>query len=550
MTIELRPLSELDPDMVTDTLTEVGERVQEDYPTLLVRRGNFHDLGIYYPSLLTAQRQQQIEDYRRARSLSALLADPTADPELVDEVLSNYRLTRAPGTAASGTITIVVSDDVTLSVPAGSRFTADGQSFITAATFTAKAEEAQVTLDGDRLFRAAGSHFAFEIEVAAEEIGAAGNLAKDTTIAPEVLPPNFVTAYAAEDFTGGAAAETNEELLARLEQGLAAATVSNRSTMTAFLRNHPSFTRVVASSIIGYGDSEMKRDRHSLWPISTGGRVDWYVRTQERVARTALTKTAHLVEKTSDGYGIWQFGIARNEAPGFHEISSIRPAGALNTVGSFTVTGDVRSVDLTRRNANYLLPDIRDIVEGAYSRYQTAVIQFKDTTTLTASLALGASAAYDVEATGLPQIAALQDLVSSRDFASHGADLLVRAPVPCFVSLNFAINRPRAAAAPDLNEIKAALCAVINRTGFTGKLYASTLAETVQAQLVGGATHGAMDMLGRLRYPDGTIEYLRSAEALTVPQRPQLAVTRRTVQFFSLPEDIAIAVVAVAAAGL
>jgi hypothetical protein len=104
--IALRPLAQLDPDLVAQNVALVVAAVQEENPHLYLTRGVFAELLAYYNGVLGAQGQANIADYWAARSLAALADDPSADPDLVDDVLSNFRVTRLPGVASAGEVTV------------------------------------------------------------------------------------------------------------------------------------------------------------------------------------------------------------------------------------------------------------------------------------------------------------------------------------------------------------------------------------------------------------------------------------------------------------
>lgn len=541
--IAFRPLAELDAAAVQQALTETTARIVEDNPALDLRRGPFFDLLVYYHAVLAAGQAANTADYLAARSLATLTADPDgADPGLVDDVLANYRVERIAGAAAQGEVTIVLSGDTTVTIGIGTMFTAAGQQFRTPATYTAKADLAQINSSGDRLITAtADGRYAFTVPVVAVADGPAGQITKDTTVVPAALPTGYVTSYAASDFTGGALAESNAALLDRLQLGVAARNLSNRATMTALLRNTAAFARYAASSIVGYGDPEMIRDRHTIFPLATGGRVDWYIRTQPRLVRTTLAREATLVDRDLAGVGTWQLTLGRDDAPGFYELGAIRPAGAAATVvGGLTVVSEVRALD---RTGSGFVPDLATVAEGAFSRYQTATVQFRDDFARADDLALGAVRTYDVEVRHLPLIGAIQDLMTDREVRHYGADCLVKAPIPCFVQVSLTIHKQAGAADPDQAAIKEALAAAVNATGFTGRLYASTLHEAIAAHVVAPTATGRLDLLGRLLYPTLATRWLRSAEVLTIPADPAHMIGPRTVQFFTDPEAIAITVV-------
>lgn len=540
MTIAVRDLDALDPALVQAALDETTARVAELNPALDLRVGVLHNLLVYFHSVLGAGLQANVLDYLNARSLLAIQADPAlADPALVDHVLSNFRVVRKGGEAARGEVAVVKDNDLTTTYAVGAEFTAGGRTFVTERVYTAKAEAALVTEAGDRLISPrADGNFVFTVPVVAAEVGGAGRVQKDTVVVPTAVPAGFVAAYAAGDFTDGADAETNDAMLLRLQQGVACKAPASRVSMTAMLREVPAFERAGPSSIVGYGDAEMLRDKHWIFPVHGGGKADWYVRTDEPLTRRVLTKAATLVAK--DGVvGTWQLALGRDDAPGFYEVTRVRLPGATGTAGGFAVVSDVRGVDLSGTGFR---PDVQTVAEGAYTRFQTAVVRFEDTVTDASGLALGTRQDYEFDVTGLPLVAEIQDYVSGRDVRAYGADVLVKAPVPCFLQVSFTVHKRAADAAPDVAAIKAAVAALANQTPFTGRLYAGRVHDVVHGHLGNEASVGAIDMLGRLRYPDGRTVYVRDADVLTVPDAPADMVSPKTVQFFLAPEDVGVTV--------
>jgi hypothetical protein len=540
--IELKPLAEVDQALFDQAHAEALARVQEDNTRLYLRIGVLADILIHYHALLAAQRQENIDEYLKGRSLLALEENPDlADPDLVDDVISNYRLERKPGSTAEGEVTVVVSDDVSVVVAQGSVWQANGRRFLTPTVFTAKTEAGQINSASDRLLTlTSDGNYAFTIDVVAEDEGPEGEVKKDTTVVPLVVPPNYVTSFAASDFSGGTRAETNQEVLQRLREGIAAKVMSGRVAMSAMLKDVEAFSGIVANSVIGYGDAEMHRDRHWIFPVSGGGRADWYVRTQQQVLRKKITKSASLVEVGADRRGVWQLAVTRDDAPGFYELTNVRPKDDTDSTGGFEVVEETRSLDLT---GDGLVPDVAAQYEGAYSRFQTAVIKFRDTVTDASALSFGHTQEYDVEARCMPLVADIQDHVSGRGVRHHGADVLIKAPVPCFLQLSLTVYKRAGEDDPDVDGIKAALCEEVNTIGFIGRLYASQLHDVVHSYLRNDQTVSAIDMFGRIRYPDDSTTYLRDSEVLAVPDEPEALVTPRTVQFFLAAEDVSISVI-------
>jgi hypothetical protein len=547
MSIEVTDLvAELDVDDVQQQQEELAVLMQEANPTIDPRRGVLHDLLFYNEAVYASKNRKELERLKASQSLLAITEDPAiADADTVDAVLSNFRITRKDGSQATGEMTIVVDTLEALIIAEGSLWSANGAQFAATAAFSAVTGNANVTSANDRVLNPVGDGtYTFTIFVQAVEPGTTGLLVKDTLLVPSIAPRNFVRAYAASDFTGGRADETNAELLARLLEGVACKALSGSVSMNAALRDVEAFADVLATSIIGFGDEEMLRDQHSIFPGSLGGRIDWYVRSQEQAQRIGLTKTATLVDKQPDGSSTWQFGIERDDAPGFYDVVDVQPQDAANTV-NLPVSRDTRSLDMTPLDNDGFLPDLADVAEGVFSRFQAAVIQFTATGEEldVSAIAEGDTLDFDVTLRAMPLISDIQDWASDRSVRNRAGDALIKAPIPCFVGVSFTIGQPPGYPTLDTDPIRSDVAELINRWGFTGKLPASAIANVVHNYLTGNAYIGAIDMLAEIRFPTGELRQLHTTETLEVPDEPSSMVTARTVAFLTTPDDIAISVV-------
>lgn len=559
MTIIIEELSTLDPDAIKQNLDEIIVRLQELNPTLDLRRGVLRDLMAGNHAVLSTAEQEELNRYLSARSLQQIEADPTlADEGVVDDILSNFLVTRQAGEQATGEVTLVQSSDNSVTISSGAIFEAEGKQFTSDEVFTAKAESEQINSPNDRLFTPLGDgNFSFTIFVTALEEGEESILTKDTAVVPSSPPPDFVRAFATNDFLDGRNIETNTELLLRLQEGVACNAPSNRTNMKGMLRdiNDEQFVGVIHSSIVGFGDEEMLRDQHTIFPMSFGARADWYIRTQERLFRLAVRKTATLIEITtrgavsggcgpadpdsSDPVTVWQFALGKDEAPGFYEVRKIQLPDSVNVLGGFEIIADVRSNDLT---GDGFIPDIETVPEGAYSRYQTTVIQFIDDSTPVGSLAVGATAEYDIEVAMMPDIDDIQDTMIERSPRSYGSDVLIKAPVPVFMRLSFTIFRQSNLPDPDVEAIKDALAKEVNTVPFIGRLYAAQLHDIVHGFLSDTTSLSRIDMFGRIRYPDGRRVFVRDTEMLAIDGPAEDMVSPETIQFFLDPEDVAVTI--------
>ncbi len=540
MAIELSDLSKLPVADVQANLAETVQRLSEDNPSLDLKRGVVHDLvALPHATLVTAQ-QLTIDRYLSARSILDVQADPTlADDGVFDRILSNWGVTREAGAAARGQVTIVLASPASVTIGSGAVFTGAGRTYRADAAYTAKEEAGQINSSDDRLLvELPDGHWAFTVNVTATVNGTAGLVRKDTLVVPSALPTDYVTSYATSDFVDGVDAETNAALLERLQQGISAKGPSNRVNMNAALRSVVAFNRVVRTSIVGYGDAAMLRDKHNTFGIASGGRADWYVRTQERVETRTVTKTATLVQLTGEG-GLWQVEMGRDDAPGFYEVDSIRRQGETPDFQSFTITQDVRGINY---GTDVFRPDLQTTVEAAYSRYQTAVIRFLDTRSPTTTAAAGDKADYAVAVRVMPLIADIQDYFNRRDVRAYGSDVLIKAPVPCYVGVRFTVVKNHTQADPDLVAIREAVAAAVNAIDFVGRIYAGQIQDVIHAYLPQGASARDVDIYGRLRTPAGDVRFFRDGDVMAISRLPGAMADETTVQFYCDPSDVVIAV--------
>jgi len=542
MGLNVTSIDELDPELVAQTQDEFAQLVQEKYPEILLIRGVYHDLVSYFAGgVCGGLNQTEINRVLESNSLLAIEENPAlAEDDIVDRVLSNYRIEREQGTNAVGEITIVVSADEPVIIPSGSIFVTNGLEYQSDNAVTARETGSTIIDPTDRILEPQGDGtYTFSINATAVSEGSASNLKRGTLMVPETPINNWVTSYAGTDFALGTNTETNAELLERLQLGIAARVMQGRSNIKALIKEQDLFARTLDYSIIGYGNPEMERDQHWIWPMSGGGRLDIYSRTATLPLTISLLKEATLVDTTGDG-GVWQFSLERDDAPGFYEVSQvILPSDAPDT-GTFEITDDIRGLDIRPEEFS---PDLIGTVEGAYTRYQTTVIRFIDTVTDVTGLAIGEKQDYRVGVVTMPLIKELQEFCVLPDTRNLASDVAVKAAVPCFLSINFDIRKAAETVDPDVTAIKEALVDRINNLNFPGQLHASLIAEIAHDYLEKRQNLGRIDMHGRIRRPDGTTQIIRDTNILQVPDDPGSLVTGNTVDFIVDVDDIGISII-------
>jgi len=542
--IQLPKLSALSQTAVDEMRAITETFMAEGFPNIDVKRGVVSDTVLYPLSALLAASDQIVTRLRDSLSALRIASDPNlADPGVIESIAANARITRLPGASASGNVSVIVSAAVPFSIPAGTTFTATGVVFTTVSAMAVQPTAELAGASDIVLRRVAADRYSASVPVIATVNGPSGLIKRGATMIPSIVIAGFVSASAESDFTGGVATETNAELVRRFQLGLATKSPSNRVTAEAMLRDVAGFDKLIAVSIVGFGDPEMTRDQHSIFPGSMGGRVDLYGKFATPAA-VAMTKTATLVNVTEDG-GIWEFTVTAGDAPGFYTVDSIAPQ---NSSRECTVT--LLSRHFTTVGTVWA-PDIVAAHEASFSPYQTAVVQFLDTHTPTAGLTIGASdAVYDVSLIAMPGIAAAQSAVGVRGARHWAGDVLVRGAVPCFLSLWCEIRRTPSSPPPTdavITAAKYAAAAVVNRTGFAGRVGSLPIARAI-VDALGGYEIGPLTVTGAILSPFDDVFRVTDAGRtgeLVVPDRPDRGVTKNTVAFFLDPASISFNVVIV-----
>jgi len=533
MSIVLDNFDDLSVSQVDQAKQQLVRMMTEQQPSLQFQRGVLHDLLAYFGAIQGAKNSEEMRRLRESQSLLAVSADPSlADADTVDRIASNFLVSRKAGTQATGEVVVVVDSLVSATVSAGAVFEANGQQFLADTAVTARTSAALVLAPSDVLLqKRSDGTYAFNVPVTAAVVGPAGQLAEGAPLVLQKPFAHYQQAYAAADFIGGMSAETNAELIERFRYGISAKAMSGRSHMSAALREQLGFEDTVADSLIGAGDIEMQRDRHTIWPSSFGGRVDWYIRTQTEPRTATITKTATLIEKLATGHSIWQFELGRDEFPGLYRVDKVARLDSTGGAG-YEIQLDARSADLSPLPDFDVLPDIVTAEEARFSRFQATVIQFKDTDIDTTGMTPhSATADYAVTVTAMGGIAAAQKYASRRDVRNAAGDCLVKAPIPCFVSLSLSLDMDPLQVGFDEAGLISAVMEFVNRTGFHGQLYSSAILDIAHNYLTGRSAVGGISMSGKIHLPNGSTYALADSIMLQIPDLPQHMVSARTTVF-------------------
>jgi len=531
---------------ITQAEEYLRQLLKEEFPSMdLTENRVIYENVIRPAAIVHAINRADIDTLKQSFSPLVIAENPDlADEDMTDAVFANYGITRFEGSKATGLVAIIISELATTAVPANSVFTANGLNFVVSQAYVGVTTADAVLGTGERLIeeRTDGS-YVFTVPVTAEETGSTYQMKRNSrfTVSPTIAGVIDITA--AQDFEGGTSAETNAELVQRAQSGIAPKVFSGRAQIEALIRDE--VDDIQAVSQVGFGDSEMLRDRHNIFELSTGGKADLYVRTAPVPDELKVTKSCSYL-----GSNLWTATIGRNDAPGFYLISAVVQKGETAFDGSLEIQTEVRGYDLTPDQDEFV-QTIENIQEAAYTRYQTAVITFEDPSTDPTTL-IGATAEYDIYVLRMINIQAVHNLTVDRSKRPPTGDYLVKAPVPALTAVSMQVQRRTTTASFDISAMKQAVASRANSIGFnTGKLFMALLVDAAMGLVepYGSAVVTPIEMHAYIYPPDtvptGRIE-LRDPNLLEIPDLPERGVSQRTTCFYLDEDDVSIAEVPMA----
>lgn len=249
--------------------------------------GALRDFAVKALASIFAYLKKESDTIRGRQSLLLLQALAEAGEsdvdDAVDEILSNWYITRKTGRNSRGTVTVHFSqkpgDDETIEIPTNAAF------FKTPAllfrpdsdsTLLYNADDMSAVVDSDGVV----TSYTITVPLISAAVGAEydvepGSFADYTRFNPYILSVENTT-----KFTGGASTETTSEMLSRSETAISVRDLNSPRSIDVTLKEE--FTNIDDLTVVGYGDDEMIRDliteEAANTRIHSGGYVDIYLR--------------------------------------------------------------------------------------------------------------------------------------------------------------------------------------------------------------------------------------------------------------------------------
>jgi hypothetical protein len=495
------------------------------FPTIDVSPGTaLHELLAIPAGAVKAYIDAQAAALRTSLDLAT-----SDDPAVVAALLENFKLAPNQGSEGQGLVKLIFDASSQAVVQAGTALKTGGTTLRIPRTYAGVVGMASIAAAESGLYR----ELEREGDYWVMYVPAVTTGGQNDPILPgqylQTLHPiaTLVRAESASTFIGGRTADTLDTLRSKWAESrtMPACCSANHIRKLLAMSSVPALDVKVA----GAGSLESWRAT-SVFGVAPGGVVDVYSKTALFPCVDYVQVKATLVDAASR---TWSAVVTRDLMPGFYRIESINygsRSASRDAIVSETWSADVSNYPCVKCGSN---PD-----HFRFSAFQQCVLVF-----VFAAATPGAdgSAAFFLELTGMPGIKTHQAALDDPDAGVPGLDVLVRAPVPVFVSLGVRLHLNPGAPAPDVEALMVRASAAVNaapmgRGWLSGGCVAAALASPdyeVVSPVMLEAT-----LLGQ----DGRELRFRSSDTLRIPQDAAAGATLSTLCFMCRPSSVSITV--------
>jgi hypothetical protein len=506
--------------------TELQQLLTETYPTIDVSVGTvLFELLIRPAAYYFTKQDVELETVRNNYSIAQVLTSSDPDDTMVDNLLSNYNVTRRTGSSASGSISIYTNGNNNIYIPATATFTCSGLSITPLKSYVGVAGttvyEDTDTVSYVPFVDLGDGRKVFSIQASTVE-PLTSTLSAGLPCTSDVADSNISTIEIGSTFTGGSAEETNAQLLERARLGVNAKVLTGRDNIQQFLVSNEDLI-VQDARVFGMGDALQTRDAVNNGGISSGGRVDAYIRT----AVVPIAQDAPLTAYRQDD-GSWELEVPASSFAGAYAVTQL-------TYGNQLINTSIQST--VGYSATGGWPLVESASQARYSKYQTLTIAFEaDIGDPAAS-----EAVFNARVLYMPGVAETQDFLNSEGIRSMTFDHVVKAVIPVVIEADISIGHRSGAAVPDITEFQQAVADVVNGKSIgIEALYTSDIAAACQQLFLDGTVKMPINLRATLYLPSGDIAYTGSQNYIKPPT--DVGISFENCQFFCFPSDVNIAI--------
>lgn len=540
--------SSFSPQEINEAQAIIRQYISDKYQDLdFSELASLNDLVVRPTAQIFLIFKRLITSFYATNTLSkALELKEDASSKIVDALMSNFTVSRKLGKVSTGKLKLTIKGaPTTFSISKNLAFlTIDGLIFYPQSDFVAS--QSPSTFDGLKIIPEADKRqSSVVIPAVAEKSGTKYNIEQYTQLTTTTNSFDTISISAFNNFSGGENDENNQELIERLIPALSARNLASPIAIEQTLRER--FPAINQISIQSVNSPNMTRNSHNIFGIKSGCFCDIYVKTslflQEFVAEKIAEKITWVdpsMPELSQYVGKYMLKIDRDDFPGHYRVSRVT-ANEQNILGSYLILDEITKVNNNLADGsqpNY----INNIIEGNYSSYIEKYIIFDP---IDDPNPTGTCLSVKVYTEGIPEIKEIQNFVNGVDAQTALVDTLVRAYIPCTISVSEIKARIKAGTV-SAEDIQSIIVDYINSIdpkkenvridGLILRLKENNAIISVDTPILISA---------KISSPDGNIVETFTESILIIPERRDLGFDRNNVCFYCRRSDIPVTLIEV-----
>lgn len=527
-------------ESIADTQLRLETTTKETNPDADISPGSvLSELVIKLAATEQNQLTNEISDLATAQSIDLALEQTPVNSTLIDQIASNFLVTRIQGTKSTGKIQVYVTASRNYILSTSFQFVqpSTGLLYTLPASVTASpspgTNEVQLVQQGARYY--------FIVPVIAADVGSEYQVNNQTVfaLADGTTLPNFVEAKAFGNFTSAQGTETDTELISRLKLGQSFKTLCSPVSVEATLKDL--YPQIKAISIVGGGDPEMDRDTDNVFQMKTFGLANVYMRSSFGLETINVTLTA---TKTSATLNQWELEVTGDEVAGFYRLQKLLPTNA-NYDGTYPITSQTYGFDpaLPGQRGNKL----STATQARFTKYQNLTLVFENKnpnyvngayTTTNAPIDSTDSVLVVLEYT--PLVLEVQNLFLGNE-RIPSADYLVKAMMPCFVTMELNVAQSQYVDPIDIESLRQDIFNYINGIPLGDALVVSKIIDICHNYPI-RRVDLPITVIGEFLGNDSSITTVSSTDILNVITDVDKGISPNTTMFFVAYDQLSVTV--------
>lgn len=507
-------------ETIAATQTRIETFILENFPVADIAPGSvLSETIVKLSSQIDNMVYSDVGTVSQGNNIAAAQASSTDTySTAIDSIASNYLVTRNSGTVSTGLLQVNLSSPSYVYLNVNNQFQqpATGLLYNVSQTWIVSAAP---SASNELQLYASGSAYFFLLPVVAADVGSAYQLTNGTSVVSLSTISNLLSITAYGNFSSGVDKETDKALIARLQAGMTNKSMTSKMAILSKLSSANASIQDV--SVVGAGDAEMTRSKQNLFGISTFGMSDVYLRSTNGVSTLSFNK---LATKTADN--TWSFTLDYNDVAGFYDILSVQPVSAVYS-GSVVINSVTYGVS---RPNDPAVNQINNVAEARFTQYQNCTVVF--TYTETPTLAVLATMPFLVSVNYQPFVRDSQLTLNATDTRLAAADYLVKAAVPCYLSIKLQLQQNGTAVVP-VSSIQQDIFNYVNSLSFGEPLYASQIIKICHNYSSVKHVVTPVNMSGSILAPSGATLNVSSVDSLTIPLDIANGVSPKNTSFFT-----------------